>query len=153
TVVVLVPEAGDTIQTMKAGLMEIADIFVVNKADREGADRIYAELLMLSDMYSSRWKVPVLKTEATGGKGIGELVRVLSNHAEFMKINPLAHEHAQKILEEECLDIFLSEVHSFLASRFKKGGAYGNTHRDLVSRHVNPYRSASELLSRMQWKK
>ena len=153
TVVVLVPEAGDTIQTMKAGLMEIADIFVVNKADREGADRIYGELLTLSDMYSSRWKVPVVKTEAVNSKGIVELLRVLSNHAEFMKGNPDSHEHAQKILEEECLDIFLSEVHSSLASRFKKGGAYNTIHAGLVDRHVNPYRAAGELLGRLQWKK
>ncbi|MBI2340618.1 MAG: methylmalonyl Co-A mutase-associated GTPase MeaB, partial [Deltaproteobacteria bacterium] len=96
TIVVLVPEAGDTIQTMKAGLMEIADIFVVNKADREGADRIAGELAALSDMYSSEWKVPVLKTEATRGKGIDELVRALSGHAEFMKGNPAAHERAHK---------------------------------------------------------
>lgn len=142
TVVILVPEAGDTVQTMKAGLMEIADIFVVNKADREGADRIYGELATLSDMYSSQWKVPVLKTEAVNGKGTAELIRALATHAEFIKENPLAHEHAGKILKEECLDIFLSEVHAMMTPR-----------ADLYDKHRNPYRAAAELLKNIQWKK
>ena len=71
TAVVLVPESGDTIQTMKAGLMEIADVFVVNKADREGAGKIYSELKLLEDV--SGETIPVFKTVATKGEGIQEL--------------------------------------------------------------------------------
>jgi LAO/AO transport system kinase len=75
TVVVLVPEAGDTIQVMKAGLLEIADVFVVNKADREGARRLKNELeMMLHLRPESAWSVPVLLTEATADRGIAELV-------------------------------------------------------------------------------
>ena len=74
-VVVLVPEAGDTIQAMKAGLLEIADVFVVNKADREGAARMKSELeLMLQLRPSAGWQVPVLLTVATDGTGVPELV-------------------------------------------------------------------------------
>ena len=83
--VVLVPEAGDTIQAMKAGLLEIADIFVVNKADREGAARMQSELeLMLQLRPGSGWTVPVLQTVASEGKGIAELVELLDTHRRYL---------------------------------------------------------------------
>lgn len=79
TVVVLVPEGGDEIQTMKAGLMEIADIFVVNKSDRPGADQYIANLrLMLAPAYSRDHQVPIIKTVASEGKGIHELAVEIS---------------------------------------------------------------------------
>jgi GTPase len=77
SIVVLVPGSGDDVQALKAGIMEIADIFVVNKADREGADRTVASIeamLSLESFDSGRWRPPIVKTEATTGKGVGELV-------------------------------------------------------------------------------
>ena len=77
SIVTLVPGAGDEVQALKAGIMEIADIFVVNKADREGADRTVAsiEALLSLDSYpEGRWRPPIVKTEATTGKGLPELV-------------------------------------------------------------------------------
>jgi LAO/AO transport system kinase len=80
-VVVLVPEAGDTVQAMKAGLLEIADIFVVNKADRDGATRMRSELeAMLQLRAAADWQVPVLLTVAAEGKGIDELLLALDGH-------------------------------------------------------------------------
>ena len=82
TVVVLVPEAGDEIQTMKAGLMEIADIFVVNKADRPGADQFIKNLnLMLApEFHSTRYAAPIVKTIAPGKTGIAELMEKILQH-------------------------------------------------------------------------
>jgi LAO/AO transport system kinase len=77
SIVVLVPGAGDEIQALKAGIMEIADVFVVNKADRDGADRTVASIeamLSLESFDGGRWRPPIVKTEATTGKGVGELV-------------------------------------------------------------------------------
>ena len=87
TVVVLVPEAGDTVQTLKAGLSEIADIFVVNKADREGA---HAQVVALKSMVGmgkqdTGWHVPVISTEANRGKGIGELYAAVQDHRRFLE--------------------------------------------------------------------
>ena len=76
-VVTLVPGTGDDVQALKAGIMEIADIFVVNKADREGADRTVAAVeatLSLQTFGESDWRPPVLQTEATSGKGVDALV-------------------------------------------------------------------------------
>src|SRR5205807_8366315 len=77
SIVMLVPGAGDEVQALKAGIMEIADIFVVNKADRDGADRTVAsiEALLSLDSYDGgRWRPPIVKTEATTGKGVPELL-------------------------------------------------------------------------------
>ena len=83
TVVVLVPESGDDIQTMKAGLMEIADIFLVNKADHASADRLVSALRHLAGKRAQKsrdWVPPVLKTVATEQKGMAELVKALEDH-------------------------------------------------------------------------
>ncbi|MEO0091734.1 MAG: methylmalonyl Co-A mutase-associated GTPase MeaB [candidate division WOR-3 bacterium] len=85
TIVVLVPEAGDSIQTMKAGLMEIADIFVVNKSDREGADKLVMEIQSVLEMKNFEIMPPVIKTVATEGKGIKELYQNILNHRQLLE--------------------------------------------------------------------
>jgi LAO/AO transport system kinase len=106
TVFVLVPEAGDEIQTMKAGLMEIADVFVVNKSDRPDAEKFAKNLLiMLSPAFQSKQnQVPVIKTVATEKKGIAELIEKIEWHENLSetsdkKINLLA-EKAYKLIEQ-----------------------------------------------------
>lgn len=86
TVVVLVPESGDSIQAMKAGLMEIADVFVVNKADRPGADRLARAIrstLGLRTRRDSGWEPPVVRTVAVEAEGIDDLVEAIDRHREF----------------------------------------------------------------------
>lgn len=107
TVVVLVPEAGDEIQTMKAGLMEIADVFVVNKSDRPGAEIFVKNLLMmLAPAFQSKQnQVPVIKTVAAEKKGIAELIKKIEWHENLSetndkKINLLA-EKAYKLIEQK----------------------------------------------------
>ena len=87
TVVLLVPEAGDAIQTLKAGLMEIADIFVVNKADREGADRLMAELRMMREIQQAPdgWDVPIVATQAHRGVGVEALYDMIEAHRRFLE--------------------------------------------------------------------
>lgn len=119
TVVVLVPESGDGIQAMKAGLMEVADIFVVNKADRPGADRLAKEIRVVDGLRRKRttaaereaglatWEPPILKTVATTGEGIVELAEALDGHLEHLAATGLlerrrraaALEHTRLVLE------------------------------------------------------
>lgn len=88
TLVVFVPESGDDIQTMKSGIMEIADIFVVNKSDREGADRFATNLQHLIRVQTTKdWVVPVIKTSATNNDGIGEVVLQLEKHQSSKATN------------------------------------------------------------------
>ncbi len=87
-VVVVVPEAGDAIQTMKAGLLEIADVFVVNKADRPGAKRMAADLettVHLGSRDMDWWTIPVLQTEGIRNRGITELVDAVARHHETLR--------------------------------------------------------------------
>jgi LAO/AO transport system kinase len=84
--VVLTPESGDTVQTMKAGLLEIADIFVVNKADRVGADRLVRDLQQMVelDADSEGWKAPVYATSATEGRGLDAVVEAADRHRAWL---------------------------------------------------------------------
>lgn len=100
TILVLVPEAGDDIQTMKSGVMEIADIFVLNKTDREGADIFYKNLATLAHITASeQWETPVIKTIASQQQGIDLLVQAIHNHA-LIPVNSSKKIHllAQKAL-------------------------------------------------------
>ncbi len=87
TVVVLVPESGDSIQAMKAGLLEIADIILVNKADREGAERMVTELKFMLELRAVKktWEYPIISTIATQDKGIDETISIIESHKEYLK--------------------------------------------------------------------
>jgi LAO/AO transport system kinase len=117
SIVTLVPGAGDEVQALKAGIMEIADIFVVNKADRDGADRTVASIeamLSLEHYDAGRWRPPIVKTEATTGKGLPELVAQIDGfrshtaamlgerrraRAEFRVRELMAHRFVQHVNE------------------------------------------------------
>jgi LAO/AO transport system kinase len=92
TVVILVPGMGDDVQTIKAGIMEIADIFVINKSDREGAERVEREIRALQSLAtrSDRWTPPIVKTIASQGKGIAELAAAIANYESYLQKENLA---------------------------------------------------------------
>lgn len=102
-IVVLVPESGDTIQAMKAGLMEIADVFCLNKSDREGADRLAAELNMMLDVrrHDSDWDYPVVQTSATKNFGIEELEAEIVRHRKFVTETGLFEKRRRAQLRKE----------------------------------------------------
>ena len=87
TVVILVPGMGDDVQTIKAGIMEIADIFVINKSDREGADRVEREIRSMQSLAirSDKWTPPIVKTVAMDGKGVPELAAAIVNYEQFLE--------------------------------------------------------------------
>lgn len=115
TIVSLVPEAGDTIQTMKAGLMEIADIFVVNKADRPGASKLVAEIeaMLTLSPRTHPWQPPILATQAVRDIGIAELYEAAEKHREYLTMSgELARRRQQQRREE-----FLQAVEQRLRKR------------------------------------
>src|SRR6266849_6707002 len=87
TIVILVPGMGDDVQTIKAGIMEIADIFVINKSDREGAERVEGEIRALQSLAvrSDQWTPPILKTIASEAKGIAELADAIANYESYLQ--------------------------------------------------------------------
>lgn len=122
TVVVLVPEAGDTVQAMKAGLLEIADIFVVNKADREGAQRLAQELRgMLELRPASGWQVPVLLTSAEKGEGIDELAARILEHRDFLARSSSREERAARVRREEFRQMLAEEIGRRIEAALENG--------------------------------
>ncbi|HJX84101.1 MAG TPA: methylmalonyl Co-A mutase-associated GTPase MeaB [Candidatus Angelobacter sp.] len=119
TVVILVPGMGDDVQTIKAGIMEIADIFVINKSDREGADRVEREVRSMQSlaMRKDNWTPPIVKTVATEGKGITELAATIASYESFLQKQDLLlkrkisnwRERLVEMLRESLLDRLLHE--------------------------------------------
>jgi LAO/AO transport system kinase len=148
TVIVLVPESGDSIQAMKAGLMEIGEIFVVNKADREGAEMTVEEIssmLLLKDQ-SDGWAPPVLLAAATTGVGIGELAEAIEGHREFLTSKGLLEERRRAHFKSQVKGIVLSVLESELYERLggvsKLDSFVGNVTRG----HRSPNQVALEVL-------
>ena len=93
TVVILVPGMGDDVQTIKAGIMEIADIFVINKSDREGAERVEREIRAMQSLAAreDNWTPPIVKTVASAGEGVEELSAAIVGYQDFLSRSGLAH--------------------------------------------------------------
>lgn len=146
TIVVLVPEAGDTVQTMKAGLLEIADVFVVNKADREGALRIKSELeAMLHLRPAADWKVPVLLTEATSGKGVAELLAVVMQHQEALRVSGKDAARNVAARQEE----FVAALREEIGRRIEAGlenGQFNALLQQVTRGEIDPYRAALDVV-------
>jgi LAO/AO transport system kinase len=116
TIVVLVPESGDGIQTMKAGLMEIADIFVINKADREGADGLAREVEAMLSLRESGdgWTIPVLLTTAVRGEGIADLVSAIERHREFLRSSHLLESRRKERIRARIKEILNQRIEGIL---------------------------------------
>src|SRR5438270_1360315 len=119
TVVILVPGMGDDVQTIKAGIMEIADIFVINKSDREGADRVEREVRSMQSLAvrSDKWTPPIIRTVATTAQGIPELATSIADYERYLKQNDLLlkkkitnwQERLIEMLRDSLLERLLSE--------------------------------------------
>ena len=148
TIVVLVPEAGDAIQTMKAGLMEIGDLFVVNKADREGAIRLITELeagLHLSPKES--WRAPVLATQAVNDIGVAELYHEIERHREYLEATGQLSQRRREQRKEELLHIIEQRIRGRLLHLVERDGLLLRALEKVERGELDPYSAAAEILS------
>ncbi|MGZ5307037.1 MAG: methylmalonyl Co-A mutase-associated GTPase MeaB [Actinomycetota bacterium] len=142
-VVVLAPGMGDAVQMAKAGILEIADVFVVNKADRDGAGDVVRELRQMLHLGAARpWDPPILRTSALRHEGVEELRAAIAEHRAFLSDSGTLQAKRRARL--------LREVESLAAARFRVKAALalttdGALAEDLVSRRVDPYRAAAIL--------
>jgi LAO/AO transport system kinase len=113
TVVVIVPESGDSVQAMKAGLMEIADVLVINKSDREGADRIARQVRAVMELRGERngWSPPVICTIASKGEGVEDLYANIEKHREFLSRSGHLEKHRRANVEATIRGLVESELH------------------------------------------
>jgi len=149
TVVVLVPEAGDAIQTMKAGLLEIADIFVVNKADREGADYLVVELEQMLRMNPKHdwWQVPVLTTQAVNDIGIEDLYREIEKHREAIQKAGQLSLHRQEQRKAEFVQTIEQRIRARLLELVEKDGQLMKCLERVEEGEIDPYSASMEILT------
>jgi GTPase len=149
SIVTLVPGTGDEVQALKAGIMEIADIFVVNKADREGADRLVSAVeanLALQSFAGGEWRPPILKTVATSGRGVVELVEAIER---FRAHSGQMQQARRKTRSEYRLRELISHRFvEFLERRVLHAGEFEATVDRIAARKLDPYTAASSLLDR-----
>ncbi len=148
SVVVLVPGMGDEIQIMKAGILEIADIFVVNKSDRPGAERVMAELSTLQHIVHQEEEdlVPVLKTVAPSNLGIRELGDAMVEHLARLERSGGKEKRDQIRLREIILSYVRESTQEQFNQRFKEFDSRENVSERLLARKVSPYEVAEQLL-------
>jgi len=149
TVVVLVPEAGDAIQTMKAGLLEIADIFVVNKADRDGANYLAVELEQMLRMNprQSWWQVPVLTTQAINNIGIEELYRELERHRQVLEQTGRLSQRRQEQRKGEFTQTIEQGIRARLLELVAKDGRLMACLEKVERGELDPYSASMEILT------
>jgi LAO/AO transport system kinase len=150
TLVVFVPESGDSIQAMKAGLMEIADIFVVNKADREGANRIVSELNMILDVRrkKSEWNYPIVSTEAVNNKGIDELLKKIDEHRKFITENHLLEKHRKEQIKSELRKIMELKLKELIEKNLSDANL-DQLAEKVYSGQEDPYSAGEKILENL----
>ncbi|MBI4638397.1 MAG: methylmalonyl Co-A mutase-associated GTPase MeaB [Candidatus Rokubacteria bacterium] len=155
TVVVLVPESGDAIQTMKAGLLEAADIFVVNKADRPGAPGLMAELKFAAHLhYASAaspkdidWEIPVLSAEAQNDVGVAELLSEIKRHRETLERAGTLRTRRRQRRRAEFQGLLVEELRTTVERRLRADDL-AHTLDEVADGRIDPYSAAASILHR-----
>lgn len=149
TVVILVPGMGDDVQTIKAGIMEIADIFVINKSDREGAERVEREIRALQTLATRHdgWTPPIVKTVASEGSGIQELAAAIAEYETYLRKENRAFkksvENWQERLVEMLRDAMLEKARAQLGD-----GSIARLARDVAEHKRDPYSLVEEIAAK-----
>jgi LAO/AO transport system kinase len=156
SIVVLVPGLGDDIQAIKAGIIEIGDIFVINKCDREGADRMERDLRMVLEMGRKRengWEPTIFKTEAILGKGIFELVYGIYQHKQALEQSQTLERKLRERTKATFLEILESEVMTHFVEKMEKEGKWESLIDDLMRRRTDPYSVVEKMMAEEMKKK
>jgi LAO/AO transport system kinase len=150
-VLVLMPGSGDSIQALKAGVMEIPDVIVVNKADHPLTDTMVREIrgvLSLAPTVEGGWRVPILKTEAVRGTGVPELVEQLDAHRAHIEAEGTLSERRRRNLRSEVLGLCTFRLRARLEDALQEDERFAALLDEVVARRLDPASAASEILER-----
>jgi len=153
SIVILTPGMGDEIQMMKAGLMEAADIFVINKADKERADKLRHELEVMLEVNSyppSEWKPSIVLTEAVYGKGAEELVKAILGHMEFLISSGGLERRRKQRAKLELAEVVESSLKDYVYQQIDKNDYLEKLVNDLIQRRTNPNAAALEIIGQFK---
>jgi LAO/AO transport system kinase len=150
SIVVLVAGMGDDIQAIKAGIIEIGDIFVINKCDRNGTGTLEQDLHMTIGRSSKKgavWEPLIVKTEATAGRGIGELVDGVYHHKRALEHSEALRNRTKERTKAIFWGILESEVMAHFRGKFEQGGQWEGIIDDLLERRTDPYTLAEHMIT------
>ena len=153
TVIVVIPGMGDDIQAIKAGILEIGDIFVINKADREGADKTLADLRLMIEMDQKRyeegkWKPPLLMAEAVFDKGIPEILEEIENHGTYLikSAGNLNFRKEKAKVREELKEMVKSRLIQAVFYQLTESGEFERAVESIIEGKVDPYTASDNLV-------
>jgi LAO/AO transport system kinase len=149
TIIVMhAPGLGDEIQAIKAGLMEIADIFVVNKADRENSDKAVMDIqaMLQLDEREKAWNPPIVKTVALTGEGVPQLLEKIEEHRQFLQ-KELLHKKSWEKAEAELIEAIRDKVTSSIIEKLKRERRFEKVLQQIVNREIDPATAAEKLLN------
>jgi LAO/AO transport system kinase len=150
TVVVEQPGLGDDIQAIKAGIMEIGDIFVVNKADRDGVDKTVSEIDIMLDLnptrYENSWRPPVVKVIARENKGIDELYNKIIEHLDYLKSSGEFSSVQRIRCQDEFVEILKQNLTTYILNKVIDQGKFDEVVEQLVRRQIDPYKATDSML-------
>jgi len=153
TCVVMVPGLGDDIQAIKAGILEIGDVFVVNKADRDGADRTARELTTMLEMRNTPkdgWHPHVIKTEAQRGNGMDELSGEILAHRDFLFTSGLISGFVRERNKRHFLDILRDSLYRHAMEFMERDGMLDKVVEGMEDNALDPYSASEAVIARMQ---
>jgi LAO/AO transport system kinase len=151
SIVVLVPGTGDDVQALKAGIMEIADIFVVNKADREGADRLVSAVeanLALHAYRAGEWRPPIIKTVATSGDGVPQLVEAIDAFRAGTAAPDSRRDRRRARAEHRLRELVSRGLMEQLEGTVLAPGELATLAARIEAREIDPYSAAAQVVAR-----
>ena len=150
TIVVMVPGLGDDIQAIKAGILEIGDVFAINKADRDGADRLNIELEMMMDLNQDKqlsWRPPVKRTVASMNQGIEELVGAINDHISHLNQSGELVTRRTERTKNELLATLDEHIGRYVLNKLNSSGDCDRMVERVQKREKDPYTLVSEILA------
>jgi len=148
TLVVTVPEAGDEIQTFKAGLMEVGDIFVLNKSDRPGVDKMQLTLEQMINLADKEgWEPPIVKTVATKKDGIENLTNKINEHKNYLEKSKLLENNREEVMRRQLINLLEEKVLARIVNPIKNSEEFADKMKKIKEVKKDPYTAAEELLA------
>ncbi len=150
-IVVSVPGLGDDVQASKAGILEIGDLFVVNKADRDGAQRVLIELAQMLDLNPNKdkgWNPPIIKTIAADGTGVDELIEKVNKHYEYLTNSGEITERRKTRIANEVMEVLMKNAENYVHRKLEENHFTSKKLDKILSREINPYDVVNEILEK-----
>jgi len=153
TVIVVIPGMGDDIQAIKAGILEVGDIFLINKSDREGTDKTLNELRLMIEMDQGKhdkglWKPPIIKVEAISDKGVDDFLDAVDEHARYLESSEggLKSRRSPDRVRQEMVEMIKARLFEEVLDKLTETGEFDRAVDDIVKGTIDPYSACENLI-------